>query len=229
MKEALVTTTVSAVFQEQGRIDLKEKILDVAVRKFANDGFNTVSMRLLADEVGVTKPALYYHFRNKEELYEAARKHVTEHFMATIFRIPEDAVTLPGKVESFIANMFSYAATYPHRIMFFIRNVVFAFPNDTPGPGFGDVTRGCSHITIERSETLQQWFTAARQQGHLDDKINIEETVLSLIGVVNIRMHRLLVDPRYSLDKKQVHEIARRFLKAIDYKANRQDCGDTGT
>lgn len=227
MKDAMAETTISPVYQEPIRTDLKERILDVAIRKFAHEGFNTVSMRLLADDVGVTKPALYYHFRNKEELFEAARKHVTEHFMATIFCIPEDAVELPAKVEAFISNMFSYAATYPYRFMFFIRNVVFAFPNDTPGPGFGNVTRGCSHVTIERSETLQQWFTSAREQGHLDEKTNIEETVLSLIGVVNIRMHRLLVDPGYSLDTQQVHGIAQRFLKAIDYRCNSQDCGDT--
>jgi len=208
----------------QGRSDLKDKILEVAIKKFAHEGFNTVSMRELADDVGVTKPALYYHFKNKDELFEAARLNVTEYMMQSIFMVPDEQWPLHKKIEAFVSNMFSYAAQYPHRIMFFIRNVVFAFPNDTPGPGFLNPTRGCSHTTVARSDTLQQWFEQARKKGDISEDLNIEETVLSLIGVVNIRMHKLLVEPGYTLGKPEVSAITQRFLKAIDY---RQDCGDT--
>ncbi len=50
----------------------RERLLDVAVTLFAARGFRGVSMRDLAQAVGITPPALYNHFPNKEALYRAA-------------------------------------------------------------------------------------------------------------------------------------------------------------
>ncbi len=44
-------------------------ILDRVTPLFARLGYNGVSMRDLATAVGVTPAALYYHFKNKDELY----------------------------------------------------------------------------------------------------------------------------------------------------------------
>lgn len=47
----------------------KPDILRLAIPLFAQSGFNGVSMRSVADTVGVTPAALYHHFRDKEQLY----------------------------------------------------------------------------------------------------------------------------------------------------------------
>lgn len=44
-------------------------ILDRVTPLFARQGYNGVSMRELAKAVGVTPAALYYYFKNKDELY----------------------------------------------------------------------------------------------------------------------------------------------------------------
>ncbi|WP_201353716.1 TetR/AcrR family transcriptional regulator [Hydrogenimonas urashimensis] len=49
----------------------KEKILRVAAQHFSQKGFEGASLEEIATEVGVTKPAIYYHFRDKAALYEA--------------------------------------------------------------------------------------------------------------------------------------------------------------
>jgi len=47
---------------------LKEQILSVAARLFVAGGYNGFSMRQIAEELGVSKPALYYHFKDKDDL-----------------------------------------------------------------------------------------------------------------------------------------------------------------
>ena len=37
----------------------REKILDVAYRSFADKGYNRTSMGSIAEELGITRPALY--------------------------------------------------------------------------------------------------------------------------------------------------------------------------
>jgi len=49
----------------------KEKIVDAAARFFARKGYNKTVLEDIAGECGITKPAIYYHFKDKLALYEA--------------------------------------------------------------------------------------------------------------------------------------------------------------
>ena len=57
-----MTTTDSA---------LRERILAEATRLFVTHGYNGISMREIAEAVGVSKAGLYYHFRDKQDLFLA--------------------------------------------------------------------------------------------------------------------------------------------------------------
>src|ERR1700734_214139 len=46
----------------------RERILDVALDHFTERGFDKTSLREIADELGFTKAALYYHFEKKEDI-----------------------------------------------------------------------------------------------------------------------------------------------------------------
>ena len=46
----------------------KERIPIVALRLFAEKGYEATSMREIAEHLGITKPALYYHFDSKEAI-----------------------------------------------------------------------------------------------------------------------------------------------------------------
>jgi AcrR family transcriptional regulator len=48
--------------------DTKQRILDVARELFATQGVQRTSLQDIADRLGITKPALYYHFPSREEL-----------------------------------------------------------------------------------------------------------------------------------------------------------------
>jgi AcrR family transcriptional regulator len=51
--------------------DVRGRILAAATRRFVTAGYHGISMREIADDVGVSKAALYYHFRDKEALFLA--------------------------------------------------------------------------------------------------------------------------------------------------------------
>jgi AcrR family transcriptional regulator len=54
--------------EQRRRGDTRERIQAVAVRMFAQRGYDNTSLREIAEELGVTKAALYYHFKTKEDL-----------------------------------------------------------------------------------------------------------------------------------------------------------------
>ena len=50
----------------------RARLLEVAVRRFATDGFRRTSVAAVAEEAGVTAAAVYAYFPGKEGLFEAA-------------------------------------------------------------------------------------------------------------------------------------------------------------
>jgi AcrR family transcriptional regulator len=48
--------------------DTKQRIQEIARELFAQQGVQRTSLQEIADRLGITKPALYYHFSSREEL-----------------------------------------------------------------------------------------------------------------------------------------------------------------
>lgn len=85
------------------RTNTRQRILDVAAHLFATSGFAGTSIRDIADELGVTKAALYYHFESKEVLLQQI---VGQTFAAitSVMEQPRDLTTSPER-ERFIRDV----------------------------------------------------------------------------------------------------------------------------
>ena len=62
------------------RGDTRERIQAVALELFAEHGYEKTSLREIAERLGVTKAALYYHFKSKEDIVRS----FTEDYFARI-------------------------------------------------------------------------------------------------------------------------------------------------
>jgi AcrR family transcriptional regulator len=73
--------------------DTRTKILTEAVDLFAEKGFSASTTRELAERMGFTKAALYYHFHTKDDLLMALVQPITERIaeLTAAPRPPEDA------------------------------------------------------------------------------------------------------------------------------------------
>lgn len=59
-----------ATTEASDAINMRDKILSVATDLFSAKGFDGVSIRNIANDVGVKLPTLYYYFKDKRDLYE---------------------------------------------------------------------------------------------------------------------------------------------------------------
>lgn len=58
---------------------VKKRLLHAAISLFTSKGYASTSVREIVEAAGVTKPVLYYYFKNKEDLYlEILQKSMTE-------------------------------------------------------------------------------------------------------------------------------------------------------
>lgn len=56
----------------------RARIQDVAVELFTEQGYEKTSLREIAERLGVTKAALYYHFKSKEEILSSLLEDLVE-------------------------------------------------------------------------------------------------------------------------------------------------------
>ena len=87
--------------RRRGDTDTPARILDVAERLVQSRGFNAFSYADVATELGITKPALHYHYANKAELGEALIARYATRFSDALDRIDRDCPTGRSKLEAY--------------------------------------------------------------------------------------------------------------------------------
>jgi AcrR family transcriptional regulator len=66
--------------------DTREEIRAVAIELFAENGVEQTSLRQIAERLGITKAALYYHFPSKDELLAELARPMVEDLEAFVGR-----------------------------------------------------------------------------------------------------------------------------------------------
>ncbi|MEK7693413.1 MAG: TetR family transcriptional regulator, partial [Chloroflexota bacterium] len=90
----------------------RDAILDAAERRFAERGFEGVSVREIAADVGLKNQAsLYYHFASKQEIYEAAFNRGVESIIALL--AGADGTRAPS-VAADLDRVVDYLVDHPH-------------------------------------------------------------------------------------------------------------------
>ncbi|EHS56842.1 TetR/AcrR family transcriptional regulator [Paenibacillus sp. Aloe-11] len=99
--------------------DTKENILHTALRLFARDGYEAVSVSAIAGELGMTKGALYKHYKNKRDIFDSIveRIYQMDYERARKFEVPEEVFekaplpyhnTSVDKINAFIKAQFRF-------------------------------------------------------------------------------------------------------------------------
>lgn len=83
----------------------RERILAQALHLFAEQGYRGLAMRELADAVGLTKAALYYHFRDKEDLFGAVVHAYLVELGALVDTASSDAATCRIALERIVRGI----------------------------------------------------------------------------------------------------------------------------
>jgi AcrR family transcriptional regulator len=86
-----------------GATDSRQRFIDVAVRLFTQHSFAGTSLQMIADELGVTKAAVYHHFRTREELLNAVVEPVLEELRG-IVEAAETRRTAHARAEYMLAG-----------------------------------------------------------------------------------------------------------------------------
>ncbi|MEO0591409.1 MAG: TetR/AcrR family transcriptional regulator [Pseudomonadota bacterium] len=95
------------------RDDTRERLLSAALSHFAERGFYGASIAQIAGELDLTKQALLYYFKRKEDLYSGVLKRISDQLMAAI-RQSVDASKRPAEqFEDMILAIYQHSISAP--------------------------------------------------------------------------------------------------------------------
>lgn len=93
-----------------GEADTRPRLLDVAVTLFIRHSFAGTSLQMIADELGFTKAAIYYHFRTREQLLLAVVEPMLRQ-LRSIVDTAERQRTPRARAEAMLAGYAGLVAT----------------------------------------------------------------------------------------------------------------------
>ena len=136
-----------------------QKIQAAATELFANNGFDGTIMDELAAITGANKASIYYHFKNKEGLYDKCMTDLFAEVVDPVIEAVESQTTVIDKLEAFIVQ-FSISA-YQNRQM--------------PAALMREIASGGINMPIKARQqmqrllfTLREILSAGKASGELD-------------------------------------------------------------
>ncbi len=83
-------------------VSIKEQILAAAEKRVRHVGYNAVSFRDLATDVGIKSSSVHYHFPQKEDLGEALVIRYTEQFKTALDMLDASPLDLKSALKAFV-------------------------------------------------------------------------------------------------------------------------------
>ncbi len=86
---------------------IKKRILDAASHLFVRGGYNGLSMREIAEMVGISKPALYYHYKDKDDLILAMLIDCLEEYIGLLDHGLKTSTSTYESLEGIVQSIFA--------------------------------------------------------------------------------------------------------------------------
>ncbi|MFN2493339.1 MAG: TetR/AcrR family transcriptional regulator [Pyrinomonadaceae bacterium] len=194
--------------------ETRNHIMDVARSRFFKTGYAGTSINAIVDATKYTKPTVYYHFKNKAELFEAlvydAYDRCFEHRQNAV------GTHLPASEQLYqmIAADFAFCLATPDLVRFVVA-LTFALPEDHT-----------IDLSVIHSRDYES-FRALIERGMRTGEFNCEDAgdaAIALQGLIaiNIMSYLKMVHPPEFLSATRAREVANILLQGISGQGKRK-------
>lgn len=185
---------------------MKNKILKTAFNLMGKKSIKDVSMNELAKACNITKPALYYYFKDKDEICYTIIKHVLENRNITFKGYLEKNISLKEILFDIFETTFH--AKGKKSVGFFLHIIEYV-------KGVNKLEKKFKPLQEENERIVKKLFNREIKNKTITQK-NAE------IGyhLFEAALYRIVFMPTKLINNINPQDIALAILKAIDYKSN---------
>ncbi|HEY1718989.1 MAG TPA: TetR/AcrR family transcriptional regulator [Verrucomicrobiae bacterium] len=200
--------------QATNNSETRRHILRAALKHFANAGYAATSVQQIVGDAKVSKPALYYHFRDKAGLFEALVNEAHDGRLRVVQEAVARAKDFPGQLREILVALFDYFQKNREltRIAF---STAYAAPGEVP-PGL------CQLDKCKRNlEFIHALIKRAQAAGELDGRFDSWELAYGFYGQTNFYITAHLLMPNFRANRKAAERVVELFLVGAGAKKKR--------
>src|SRR3954470_22068045 len=173
----------------------RRRILRMALKQFAHRGYTGASVQAIVDDARVTKPTLYYYFKNKAGLYQA----LLDLAFDERYRVMQEAVlkdaTLRERLVEILCALFDFLEENSE-LMRLAFTTAFASPGEIPSE-------------VKYLDKAQRNFDLVHDlirkgvaDGEVTKSLTSEELSVNFYGMMNVHVMGYLFNPKTRLDRR---------------------------
>lgn len=168
------------------RLNTKQAILEAAIFLFADFGYENVSLKQIAQKVGIQTASIYNHFAGKETLLEEIYRIFTKNQERERPKEKEYLPVLKTGTAKEIIQVLNYPLSEPVEINFAIVRIVF-------GRFYIDEEAKRIHNQIVVNESVA-FITGVLQKGVQIGRVQMNEEEIEMLALILISIRKFTAD-----------------------------------
>ncbi len=185
---------------KEDALQTRDQILDAAERVFQRRGVSRTSLQEIAADAGVTRGAIYWHFKDKADLFHAMMQRVTLPMTTSLSaEAGADATDPLGRLRQNVATALRQTVHDPQvQRVFEIASHKVEYVDE--------LQAGRDRHLVERAgcmSDLERLLTLAAEAGQLCSGTPLASAAIGLHALLDGLMHNWLLDPQ-AFDLEQV-------------------------
>jgi AcrR family transcriptional regulator len=183
----------------------RQQLLHAALKSFAERGYAATSVQEIVDAARVSKPALYYYFTDKADLFQALVDEAHDQRLELMREAAARGTTLAQKLEEIVAAIFEFSLRN-RELMRLAFATAFATGGEAPGH------MRCREKGKRNFEFLRSLIEQGQQSGELAAEYDPDELTMGIYGQLNTYVMIRLLAPDCPLDRQTARQIVRLFF-----------------
>lgn len=178
----------------------KRQIMDVAIDLLLRNSYANVNISAIAQECGISKPAIYYYFENKEDLVRECLKEVLDDVNTIVLKHSEKRIPLREKLTLICIELLKAADEKHGMLAIFLRSIT--------EPELKKILDGLQDQMNMYLGKLREIFSEGIAQGEIRKEADPRLAALMLTGTFLMYMQSgLIFGIRESLEPSDVADM----------------------
>ena len=157
----------------------RDQILATATRMFADRGFGGTSLQAIADDVGIKKPSLLYHFKSKTVLREKVLEALLERWQAVVPQVMRSATSGERRFEAALSEVVGFFKQDPARARLLMREML-----DRPEEMTALIRAHLSHWVMLVTNTIRKGQEEGVIYPDVDPEVYITQSVALILSTI---------------------------------------------
>ena len=174
--------------------DNKQRILEVAARMFAQKGFDAVSVREIAEAADITKPVIYYYFKNKQDVYNTLINTSLDSAAAIHEEIYHSPISAEEKLHRIMQSHFQFYLNNP--------DLIKILYDALSGHSHLETAKRCRMKVQQNFRAISDFIRAGQKSNHFRGDVDPVKVGMMFISAMNIFvMHQIQSGERVLSDE----------------------------